>query len=200
VEIGYARTSRTDQRLDLQINALREYGVEDKFIHSEQLSALSVKRPQFELALKRCRAGDTLIVWKLDRLGRSVHQLIETVNGLSDRGVDFKSLTEPFDTTTPMGRMVFHMMAALAQMERDLTAERTREGIKAAKERKTYKTRGLTFTKEQWETMCAEYKEDSTKGPRPLADAAGVSYGTAYRYFDAIKQGIEFAARFPWEK
>ena len=85
MKIGYARTSREDQRLDLQINALHKDGIEDNFIFKEQVSALAKKRPQFDLALKRCRRGDTLVVWKLDRLGRSVMQLISTVNDLKDR-------------------------------------------------------------------------------------------------------------------
>ena len=200
MQIGYARTSREDQNLDLQLNALRKDGVEEKFIHQEQVSALAKKRPQFDLALKRCRAGDTLVVWKLDRLGRSVLQLIETVNDLKDRGVNFRSITEGFDTTTPMGTLIFHIMAALAQMERDTTAERTSAGIQAAKERESYTTRGLTFSKDQWILMQRSYLSDQTLTLRQLADIGSVEYQTAYRYRHDIMNGIEFETRFPFEK
>jgi len=204
VEIGYARTSREDQNLDLQLNALRKAGIEDKYIHQEKVSALAAKRPQYDLALKRCRKGDTLVVWKLDRLGRSVLHLIHTINDLKDRGVGFKSLTEGFDTTTPMGTLIFHIMAALAQMERDTTAERTAAGIQAAKERETYTTRGLTFTKEQWDTACAAYKaslnDDKPLTLKQLEAISGMAYARIYNYRDDIRANVPFETRFPFEK
>lgn len=198
--IGYARTSREDQNLDLQLMALKEAGIKEDFIFKEKISSLAKKRPQYELALKRCRSGDCLVVWKLDRLGRSALGLINTVNELKARGVNFKSLTQPFDTTTPMGTMVFGLMALLAQLERDLTAERTAEGIKAAKERGTYKTRGLTFDKALWDKMCEIYKNDDDNGIAAIARKTGLSYQTVYRYFKDIKQGLEFYIRFPYEE
>jgi len=197
--IGYARTSREDQNLDLQLFALREAGIESDFIFKEKISSLAKRRPQYELALKRCREGDCLVVWKLDRLGRSAIDLIHTVNELKARGVNFKSLTQPFDTTTPMGTMIFGMMALLAQLERDLTAERTSEGIKAAKERGTYRTRSLTFTKNQWDEMCAAYKDNPTNGAAAVAKQTGIKYQTVYRNFDDIKKGLDFYVRFPYE-
>ena len=198
--IGYARTSREDQNLDLQLNALRDAGIKDDFVFQEKISSLAKKRPQYELALKRCREGDCLVVWKLDRLGRSAIGLINTINELKDRGVNFKSLTQPFDTTTPMGTMIFGMMAILAQLERDLTAERTSEGIKAAKERGTYKTRGLTFDKGLWDKMIVIYENDTAKGPAAIAKETGISYQTVYRYYKDIKAGLEFYVRFPYEE
>lgn len=198
--IGYARTSREDQNLDLQLNALRDAGIKDDFIFQEKISSLAKKRPQYDLALKRCREGDCLVVWKLDRLGRSAIGLINTINQLKDRGVNFKSLTQPFDTTTPMGTMIFGMMAILAQLERDLTAERTSEGIKAAKERGTYKTRGLTFDKNLWDKMIEIYENDTAKGPAAISEETGISYQTVYRYYKDIKAGLEFYVRFPYEE
>lgn len=198
--IGYARTSRTDQRLDLQINALIKYGVEDKNLFSEQLSALSMKRPQYDLALKRCRKGDTLVVWKLDRLGRNVHQLIETVNSLEQRGVEFKSLTEPFDTTSPMGTMMFNMTASMAQLERDSTAERTVAGIAAAKERNTYTTRSLSFKAKEWNKAVELIKETPILTNRQLADLSGLKYQTVYRNIKDIRGGIDFNTRYPYEE
>ena len=197
--IGYARTSREDQNLDLQLMALRDAGIKDDFIFQEKISSLAKKRPQYELALKRCREGDCLVVWKLDRLGRSALGLINTVNDLKARGVNFKSLTQPFDTTTPMGTMVFGLMALLAQLERDLTAERTSEGIKAAKERGTYRTRSLTFTKAKWDAMCAAYKANPTCGAEAVSKETGIKYQTVYRYFDDIKKDLDFYVRFPYE-
>lgn len=198
--IGYARTSREDQNLDLQLNALRAAGIKDDFIFQEKISSLAKKRPQYELALKRCREGDCLVVWKLDRLGRSAIGLINTINELKDRGVNFKSLTQPFDTTTPMGTMIFGMMAILAQLERDLTAERTAEGIKAAKERGTYRTRGLTFNKVLWDKMIVIYESDTAKGPAAIAKETGIPYQTVHRYYKDIKAGLEFYVRFPYEE
>ncbi len=204
MEIGYARTSREDQNLDLQLNALRKAGIKDKYIHQEKVSALASKRPQYDLALKRCRAGDTLVVWKLDRLGRSVLHLIHTINDLKDRGVGFKSLTEGFDTTTPMGTLIFHIMAALAQMERDTTAERTAAGIEAAKERKTYTTRKLTFTKDQWDTACAAHNaslgDDKPLTLIQLAEISGMAYARIYNYREDIRANVPFETRFPYEK
>jgi len=140
------------------------------------------------------------VVWKLDRLGRSASGLIKTVNDLKERGVHFKSLTQPFDTTTPMGTMIFGLMAILAQLERDLTAERTAEGIRAAKKRGTYRTRSLTFTKDQWDIMCQTYKDDPTNGISALARKTGLTYQTVNRYFDNIKEGLDFYTRFPYEE
>lgn len=197
--IGYARTSREDQRLDLQIYALRDAGIEDKNIFQEKISSMAKKRPQYELALKRCRSGDCLVVWKLDRLGRSALDLIGVVNDLKARGVNFKSLTQPFDTTTPMGTMIFGMMALLAQLERDHTAERTIEGIQAAKERGTYKTRSLTFTKDKWDEMCEAFREGAD-GPAAIAKQTGLPYHTVNRYFTDIKQDLDFYVRFPYEE
>lgn len=199
-DIGYARTSREDQCLDLQINALRKAEVDDKNIFQEQVSALSEKRPQFDLALKRCRKGDTLVVWKLDRLGRSVKQLIDTVNDLKARGVDFKSLTEGFDTATPMGTMIFHIMAAMAQMERDTTIERTKAGLAAAKERKSYTTRKLSFTEKQWEMALELWVADETLSVADIHKFSGMSKAVLQREKPYIKAGAAFHQRFPYEK
>lgn len=200
MDIGYARTSREDQRLDLQLNALRAAGIEDNFVFKEQVSALAKKRPQFDLALKRCRAGDTLVVWKLDRLGRSVMQLIHTVNDLKARGVHFKSLTEGFDTNTSMGMMIFHIMAAMAELELSHTSERTAAGIEASKDREDYTTRSLTFTEEEWTAAVAAFDDDNSLTIKQIADKSGLHKATVYRNKDDIKAGIPFHTRFPFEK
>lgn len=199
IKIGYIRTSREDQCLDLQRNALVKAGVDLANIFEEQVSALAKKRPQFDLALKRCRSGDALVIWKLDRLGRSLTQLIKTVGDLEERGVQVVSLTEKIDTTTAMGKLFFHLMAAIAEFERGLVSERTTAGIQAAKDRGSYRTRKVTITEKQWNTMLATYEEDNTRGLSAIANEAGVNYSRAYRYFGEIKQGIAYAVRFPWE-
>ena len=198
--IGYARTSREDQNLNMQLNGLRGAGIEDNFIFYEKLSALAPKRPQYDLALKRCRSGDCLVVYKLDRLGRSAVGLIKTIDDLKARGVHFKSLTEPFDTTTPMGTMMLGMMALLAQLERDVTSERTVDGIAAAKEDGRYRTRFLTLNRDQWNGMLVACQEDPEIRSNKLGKMVGLPYQTVYRYIKFIKMGEPFYTRFPFQK
>jgi DNA invertase Pin-like site-specific DNA recombinase len=128
--IGYARVSTTDQDLALQLDALAKAGCARVF--EDRASGAKTDRPGLAAALGFVRQGDILTVWKLDRLGRSLPHLIETVNAMEARGVSFRSLTEAIDTTTPGGRLVFHIFGALGQFERDLIRERTRAGLDAA--------------------------------------------------------------------
>ncbi|AWV19993.1 DNA integration/recombination/inversion protein (plasmid) [Roseomonas mucosa] len=128
--VGYARVSTADQDLALQLDALRTVGCAKVF--EDRASGARADRPGLRAALDYAREGDVLITWKLDRLGRSLPHLIETVSALERRGVGFRSLTEAIDTTTPGGRLVFHLFAALGQFERDLIRERTRAGLAAA--------------------------------------------------------------------
>lgn len=130
VNIGYARVSTADQDPALQLDALAKASCEQIF--QDQASGAKADRPGLAAAIAFARAGDSLVVWKLDRLGRSLPHLIETVNQLEARGVGFRSLTEAIDTTTPGGRLVFHIFGALGQFERDLIRERTRAGLVAA--------------------------------------------------------------------
>src|SRR3954453_6659864 len=129
--LGYARVSTADQNLALQRDALTEAGCQKIF--TEQLSGAVTDRPALHEALAFARSGDTLIVWKLDRLARSMKQLIETIEELRLRGIGFRSLTEALDTTTAQGRLVFHMFGALAEFERSLIRERTQAGLAAAR-------------------------------------------------------------------
>lgn len=131
--IGYARVSTLEQNPDLQEQALREAGAVRIFTDYE--SGAKTNRPQLTACLDFLRehAGDVLVVWKLDRLGRSMTHTVELVHDLGERGIEFRSLTEGFDTTTPGGEFLFHIMAALAQMERRLIIERTKAGLEAAR-------------------------------------------------------------------
>lgn len=131
--VGYARVSTAEQSLGLQKDALGRAGCEEVF--EDQASGARAERPGLAEALGYVRRGDTLVVWKLDRLGRSMAHLIETVRKLEAKGVGFRSLTEGVDTTTPGGTLVFHIFGALAQFERDLIRERTNAGLKAAEAR-----------------------------------------------------------------
>jgi len=131
--IGYARVSTADQDLAPQLDVLRAKGCEP--IYSEHASGNHADRPELAQAMKALRAGDTLVVWRLDRLGRSLPDLIATVNELASRGVAFESVTEAIDTTTASGKLVFNIFASLADFERHLIGERTRAGLAAGRAR-----------------------------------------------------------------
>ncbi len=133
MNIGYARVSTTEQNLNLQLDALRAAKCDKTY--TDTMSGAKADRPGLADALDYLRAGDTLVVWRLDRLGRSLQHLIETVNLLESRNIGFKSLTEQIDTTTPGGLLIFHIFGALAEFERNLIRERTNAGLKAAKAR-----------------------------------------------------------------
>jgi DNA invertase Pin-like site-specific DNA recombinase len=131
--IGYARVSTQDQNPALQLDALQAAGCEKMFI--EKASGAQRDRPELSAALNYLRAGDSLVVWKLDRLARSLKQLIETVELLESRGIGLCSLTESIDTTTVGGKLVFHVFGALAEFERSIIRERTKAGLEAARAR-----------------------------------------------------------------
>lgn len=131
--IGYARVSTQDQNPQLQLDALTAADCERSFV--ERASGAQRERPELQAALEYIREGDTLVVWKLDRLARSLKQLIETVESLETRKIGFRSLTENIDTTTPGGRLTFHLFAALAEFERSIIKERTTAGLPAARAR-----------------------------------------------------------------
>src|SRR3954462_5866786 len=131
--VGYARVSTQDQTLALQQDALTTASCERIF--SDTISGAKADRPGLEQALAYVRTGDTLVVWKLDRLGRSLPHLIATIAALQERGIGFRSLTEQIDTTTSGGKLIFHVFAALAEFERDIIRERTQAGLIAARAR-----------------------------------------------------------------
>lgn len=134
MRIGYARVSTDDQNLDLQIAALKHAGC-DRIFTDQGISGAQFSRPGLAAAMTVLSAGDTFVVWRLDRLGRSLHKLIELVEGFGEKKIGFASLTESIDTGSPGGTLVFHIMAALAQFERGLISERTKAGMLAAKAR-----------------------------------------------------------------
>lgn len=147
--IGYARVSTPDQKIDLQMDDLKRAGCEE--VWSDVASGARDARPGLTQALDRLKSGDTLVVWRLDRLGRSLPHLVSTVNTLAARGVDFRSLRENIDTTTAGGRLIFHMFAALAEFEKELIHERTKAGLNAARARGRVGGRALKLSDEQVE-------------------------------------------------
>lgn len=133
MKVGYARVSTKDQTLDLQLDALKKAGCAK--IYTETVSGAKAERPALTKLLDAVRAGDVLVIWKLDRLGRSLKNLIDIVNELLQRKVGLKSLNDPIDTTTSHGRLTFNLFAALAEFERDIIRERTNAGLMAARAR-----------------------------------------------------------------
>src|SRR3990167_7634830 len=131
--IGYARVSTGDQHLDMQVDALKRLGCDEVF--TDIASGVKSQRPGLEKALGYAREGDTIVVWKLDRLGRSIQHLIQTITSLIEKKIAFKSLQENIDTSTSGGKLIFHIFSALAEFERDLIQERTQAGLKAARAR-----------------------------------------------------------------
>lgn len=179
--IGYARLSTQDQNLELQLDALTKAGCQKVF--EDTISGTRADRPGLGKALDMLREGDTLVVWKLDRLGRSVKQLVELVNALHKQNVQFKSLTDSIDTSTPSGRFFFHVMGSLAEMERDLIVERTRAGLDVARQlgRKGGRKPKMTDSKiESAKKLLA-----SGVPPKDVAKNLGVSVPTLYRWIPA---------------
>ena len=180
-QIGYARVSTEEQSVDMQVAALIKSGVDPDNIYSENVSGVSKRRYQLDLAIKRCRKGDTLVVWKLDRVGRSLLDLLARIDKLEKKGVGFKSLTEGIDTTTPGGRLILHVMAALAEFERDLVVERTREGVRRYIEKGGKIGRELVMTEEVRQKVLALFKKGASASE--AAKAVGVKPQTIYKHF-----------------
>ena len=182
--VGYARVSIQDQDPQLQIDALREAGCEK--IYEEKASGAQRERPQLKAALAYMKEGDTLVVWKLDRLARSLRQLIETVEEMEGKGVGFRSLTESVDTTTSGGRLIFHIFAALAEFERSVIRERTTAGLAAAKARGRVGGRPPSLSAADIEvarTLLAEGSLTTTQ----VAKRLGVAVSTLYKHIPAAR-------------
>lgn len=176
--IGYARVSTADQDLAPQLDVLRTKGCEP--IYSEHASGKHADRPELAQAMKALRAGDTLVVWRLDRLGRSLPDLIATVNELASRGVAFESVTEAIDTTTASGKLVFNIFASLADFERHLIGERTRAGLAAGRARGRMGGRPPALTSRQLrEARLLLTDPDATV--TAVAERYGVSRTTLYK-------------------
>ena len=171
------------QKLDLQLDALKEAGVSEHDIYSDMISGAKADRPGLEVCLCALREGDTLVVWKLDRLGRSTHHLVNTVNDLKERGIHLRILTGELagmDTSTPMGGFIFTVFAGLAEMERGFISERTRAGLAAAKRRGKVGGRPRALTGAKRKAAIAAMAEPDVN-VTALAEDLGVSTATLYR-------------------
>jgi DNA invertase Pin-like site-specific DNA recombinase len=175
--LGYARVSTTDQQPHLQVDALERAGCYRVF--AETASGTRTDRPVLAQVLDQLRPGDTLVVWRLDRLGRSLRHLVDTVTGLAERGVGFRSLQEAIDTTTPGGKLVFHVFAALAEFERDLVRERTSAGLAAARARQGGRPPVLTGQKLR---VARELYASGRYSVAAIAKTLGVSRASVYRH------------------
>ncbi|CAM7393340.1 TPA: recombinase family protein [Klebsiella pneumoniae] len=181
--IGYVRVSTNDQNTDLQRNALNSAGCERIF--EDKISGTKSDRPGLKKLLRTLSAGDTLVVWKLDRLGRSMRHLVTLIEELRQRGVNFRSLTDSIDTSTPMGRFFFHVMGVLAEMERELIVERTMAGLAAARAKGRVGGRRPKLTTEQWAQIGRLLEAGESRQRIALIFDVGVS--TIYRKFPANK-------------
>jgi DNA invertase Pin-like site-specific DNA recombinase len=179
MRIGYARVSTSDQNLNLQKDALRAAGCERMF--TDIVSGARVERAGLTEALTECRPGDTLVVWKLDRLARSLPHLVETVSALAARGVGFHSLQEQIDRTTSGGKLIFHIFASLAEFERDVIRERTKAGLVAARARG--RTGGRPAGVDQKKKKAAlALKKEAAHSVREICEIVGISRNTYYKY------------------
>lgn len=178
MRIGYARVSTEDQSLDLQLDALKADGCET--IYQEHASGKSTARLELESCLRALRAGDSLVVWRLDRLGRNLTDLVRIVNDLESRGVGFASLTEQINTTSPSGKLVFHLFASLAEFERNLVKERTHAGLKAARARGRIGGRPAKLSGQDL-VMAKALMADRNNDVGDVAKRFGVHRSTLYR-------------------
>ena len=177
--IGYARVSTVDQHLNMQEDALRSAGCEK--VYTDVVSGAKTARPGLNSALSHLRKGDTLVVWRLDRLGRSLAHLIQTIKELSEKEIGFKSLQESIDTTTSGGQLIFHIFGALAQFERELIRERTNAGLKAARVRGRLGGRPAQLNKQEIRKLKRHY----TKGDLSVMEICklfNITKPTLYRY------------------
>ena len=197
--IGYARVSKADdsQVLDLQIDIFIEKGVGEKNIYTDKISGVKDDRPELENCLKALRKGDTLVVWKLDRLGRNLKHLISTIDDLNKKEIGFRVLTgegASIDTTTPAGKMIFSIFGAFAEFERELIRERTIAGLKAARARGKKGGRKFQLSKAQVRLAQVAMKNQDTSVTE-LAIGLGVTRATLYRYVGPNGELREFGEK-----
>jgi len=177
--IGYARVSTIDQKPELQTDALIQAGVDERNIYEDKISGIKIERPKLNEALEYLKSGDTLIVWKLDRLGRSLSHLIKILEELKSKNVAFRSLTEGIDTSTPIGMLLFHISGAFAQFDREIIRERTSAGLKAAQMRGIRGGRPKALSEEQVES--AKNLRKLGFGVSYIARSLNTSTATIYR-------------------
>lgn len=184
-KVGYARVSSKDQNLDMQIDALN--GVSCELIFSESISS-GKERQELQKALDCLRKGDVLVVWKLDRLARSLKELVLMISSLNEKGIEFRSISDGIDTTSSLGKCQLGIFASLAQYERDIIRERTRAGLEAAKRRgrKGGRPKGLSAEAKKKAKLAIKLYEDPTIEVEEICKACKLSKATLYRYLEAL--------------
>ena len=185
VKVGYARVSTADQQLRMQEDALKSAGCEEIF--TDIASGVKSQRPGLDKALEYVREGDTLVVWKLDRLGRSIQHLIQLITSLNERKIGFKCLQESIDTSTSGGKLIFHMFSALAEFERDLIQERTQAGLKAARARGKMGGRPPLLDNRQINRMIEMYDEQKNTVAE-ICKIYDISRPSFYNYLNKKKK------------
>lgn len=187
MKVGYARVSTQDQKFELQLDVLKNNGCEQIF--QEKISGKSKERPELGKMIAHLRKGDIVVVWKLDRLGRSLRDLIDLVSGFREKGVEFVSLKDGIDTGTATGRFTFNVFASLAEFEREIIRERTMAGLEAARARGRKGGRPPGLSKQalrKAESVSIVYKTGE-KTVQEIADSFDISRATCYRYIDLMK-------------
>src|SRR3989454_5483118 len=189
--IGYARVSTTDQTLNLPQDALEKIGCSKIF--TDTISGATTERKGLDEALEYVRAGDTLVVWRLDRLGRSLKHLIETITNLNNRKIGFRSITENIDTTTSGGKLIFHIFGALAEFERDIIRERTNAGLQAARARGRLggRPKAKTLNTPKKVAMAQSLYEDKNNTIDEICKTLNISRSTLYRYIQTPAKSSE---------
>lgn len=191
LKVGYARVSTAEQNPDMQVQALKDYGVHPDLIFVDHASGATMDRPQFLRALRMCQApGAEFVVWKMDRVGRTLKGVLQLLEMLAEREVRFVSLTDAIDTRGPMGKAMVHIMAVVAELERDLIVERTRAGMKRAKERGSKAGRPPTMTPARVK-RAQELLAEGKRGP---------SVWNEIKLIDADTRKISLAAYYLWQK
>jgi DNA invertase Pin-like site-specific DNA recombinase len=182
MKIGYARVSTREQNLDMQVIALEEAGCDR--IYEEKVSGVKAERPILNNLINQLRPGDILVIWKLDRLGRSLKNLVQLVQQLMENNIGLCSLNDPIDTTSPQGRLIFNIFASLAEFERDVICERTQAGLSAARARGRFGGRPRGLSKKAEATACAAetlYKEKKLSVIE-ICKKLNISKSTLYKY------------------
>jgi DNA invertase Pin-like site-specific DNA recombinase len=182
MKVGYARVSTDDQRLDLQIRSLKAAGC-SRIYRDHGISGSKMGRPGLVEAIATLKEGDTIVVWRLDRLGRSLAGLVKTVEELGKKGIQFQSITESFDTRSSSGMLIFHIMAALAEFERNLISERTKAGMISARERGARLGRPPALNEAEIAEVIRLVQKTGTD-PRDIAEKYGVSNRTIHRILE----------------
>ena len=178
MKIGYARVSTEDQNLDLQTDALQKAGCE--IIYKEKASGAKIERIELKAALTHLRKDDTLVIWKLDRLARSLKDLLKIVNDLHEKGINFQCIQEGFDTSTSGGKLIFHIFGALAEFEKEVIRERTKAGLKAARARGRVGGRPSKLSPEVIAKAKALHKDFSIS-PKEIWQTLGISRALLYK-------------------